>query len=97
MKRVLRVHTQEFKKQAIKLSEELDSIPRAAEQLGISPVNIYDWKKKLKKIAMSASPDQGIAADREELIKLRKENSELKKVNYILKSAAAFFSQDHLK
>ena len=33
----------------------------------------------------------------EELKRLRKEVEELKKVNYILKRAAAFFSQDHLK
>jgi transposase-like protein len=29
--------------------------------------------------------------------RLQRENEELKKVNYILKRAAAFFSQDHLK
>jgi len=33
----------------------------------------------------------------EELRRLRKEVSELKQVNILLKSAAAFFSQDHLK
>ena len=33
----------------------------------------------------------------EELARLRRENNELRKVNHILKAAAAFFSQDHLK
>ena len=33
----------------------------------------------------------------EEIKRLRTEVTELKKVNHILKAAAAFFSQDHLK
>jgi transposase-like protein len=41
--------------------------------------------------------EQVSTSDHEELLRLRKEVSELKKVNHILKSAAAFFSQDHLK
>lgn len=89
-------YTDEFKKQAVALANELDSVSRAAAQLGISPVNIYDWKKKLD-ISVVNTNEQVGASDREELMRLRKENSELKKVNHILKSAAAFFSQDHLK
>lgn len=89
-------YTDEFKKQAVALANELDSVSRAAAQLGISPVNIYDWKKKLD-ISVINTNEQVGASDREELMRLRKENSELKKVNHILKSAAAFFSQDHLK
>jgi transposase len=89
-------YTDEFKKQAVALANELDSVSRAAAQLGISPVNIYDWKKKID-IAVININEQSSSSDREELMRLRKENSELKKVNHILKSAAAFFSQDHLK
>jgi hypothetical protein len=33
----------------------------------------------------------------EEFKRLKAENDKLKKVNQILKAAAAFFSQDHLK
>jgi transposase len=99
MRRQLRTYTLEFKKQAITLAAELNSVTMAANKLGISPVNIYDWKKKLEPELSSEAkkPEQIDAAEREELLRLRKEVSELKKVNHILKSAAAFFSQDHLK
>ena len=99
MRRQLRTYTLEFKKQALTLSKELNSVSRAARELGISSVNIYDWKKKLEPeiSAENIKPEQLEAVEREELLRLRKEVSELKKVNHILKSAAAFFSQDHLK
>ena len=99
MRRQLSTYTLEFKKQAISLAAELNSVTTAARELGISPVNIYDWKKKLEPEFSSETkkPEQIDAAEREELLRLRKEVSELKKVNHILKSAAAFFSQDHLK
>jgi transposase-like protein len=35
--------------------------------------------------------------DAEEIKQLRRKISDLEKTNYILKKAAAFFSQDHLK
>jgi len=38
-----------------------------------------------------------VLADLEEIKKLKKQISDLEKTNYILKKAAAFFSQDHLK
>jgi transposase-like protein len=45
-----------------------------------------------------ASTTERIAeSPEEELNRLRRENQQLQKANYILKQAAAFFSQDHLK
>jgi len=58
-------------------------------------VSIHKWKLKYgKEMTQKESKD---SKDLEELKRLRRENIELKKVNYILKSATAFFSQDHLK
>lgn len=95
-----RTYTQEFKKQALDLAQELNSIPKAAEQLGIAKMNLYAWKSQadLLLTGNSSSEHKSINTDDlEELKRLRKEVQELKKVNHILKSAAAFFSQDHLK
>jgi transposase-like protein len=94
----VRIYSDEFKRQAVELAESLKSYSRAAEQLGIPKTNIYAWKRPLK---VGSSPAAGntevLTSDQEELRRLRRENSELKQVNILLKSAAAFFSQDHLK
>jgi len=92
----MRRYTMEFKQQAVNLAESLGSATEAARQLGISDANIWAWKQKLGKKAKGTSLDVSLS-EVEELKRLRKENAELKKVNHILKGAAAFFSQDHLK
>jgi transposase len=99
-----RKYTSEFKRQAVTLAEELGSASKAARQLGISDVNIYTWRGKLRTAGEISKPvpDNGnfpINAEppEEELKRLRRENQQLQKANYILKQAAAFFSQDHLK
>lgn len=100
-KRTLRKYTAEFKEQAVRLASE-SSVAKVAERLGIAEGVLYNWQKKKKKdgklrdsktnqiLEVAETPE-------EELKRLRKENEELKQVNYILKKAAAVFSKDHLK
>ena len=88
-----RKYTKEFKLQAIELAEVLGNASRAAKQLGVTSAHLHTWKKLL---ATEVKPDN-LDKESEEVLRLKKENEELKKVNYILKRAAAFFSQDHLK
>ncbi|MBL7554333.1 MAG: transposase [Bdellovibrionaceae bacterium] len=99
-----RHYTPEFKEQSVRLAEELGSAKKAAEQLGIPEANIHNWRVKminntLKSTSAKVSVESKSVkiSEDEEIKRLRKENEELKKVNYILKKAAAFFSQDHLK
>jgi transposase len=70
-------------------------ISKAGEQLGVNPVNIRRWKEK-ESVLSSPSKMEKLRLE-EENRRLLKENKELKDVNHILKRAAAFFSQDHLK
>lgn len=96
----VRKFTTEYKEQAVRLAEHLGSVAKAARQLGISDVNVYHWKMKSKNGKLKdLKNNMSIQSEtpEEELKRLRKENEELKQVNYILKRAAAFFSQDHLK
>ena len=96
-----RRYTSEFKVQAVRLAEEMGSALRAAKQLGVPGANVHNWKNKSKQGKLKDSKSNmnvgEVETTEEEVKRLRKENKELKDVNYILKKAAAFFSQDHLK
>ena len=97
-KRNRRTFTKEFKVQAVDLAEQMGSNNEAAERLGVRPDNIRLWRRQLGRglEGDSRTPVQAMA-DSEEIKRLRKQVSDLEKTNYILKKAAAFFSQDHLK
>ena len=94
VKHTIRKYTLEFKQQAAELAIKIGAT-KAATQLGVSVANVQRWKTDLKK---SKLPEEKVKVNlEEENRRLKEEVTELKKVNHILKAAAAFFSQDHLK
>jgi transposase len=97
-KKQRKTYTKEFQIEALNLAKELGSYAGAARQLGITDSLLHSWKAKYhfhKNVKVKSAV---IAVNEaEEIARLRKENEELKKVNYILKRASAFFEQDHLK
>ena len=95
MERKRRTFTPEFKSQAVELARELKSASEAGKQLGVSESVIRVWTKKSTEVTAIQRQEPGFSI--EEFRRIQKENEKLKKVNQILKSAAAFFSQDHLK
>lgn len=87
----------EFKQQAAALARDIGS-RKAAEQLGVSVATIQNWKNEnLSGSDSDKNAKKSKASLEAENRRLQKEIEELKKVNHILKRAAAFFSQDHLK
>lgn len=97
-KRTRRTFTKEFKVQAVELAESMESIQKAAEKLGVQVDSIRLWRRQLGRTNEQETRTVAQAmADAEEIKKLKKQISDLEKTNYILKKAAAFFSQDHLK
>lgn len=92
-----RTYTDEFKKQALELAKSMGNASAAASHLGVPVERIYAWSNASKKKEMEVTGSTLTSSEQEELQRLRSENNELKKVNYILKRAAAFFSQDQLK
>lgn len=71
---------------------ERGAIGRVADQLGIHRETLRSWVRQ-------ADIDGGLAPGTtteqlEELRRLRKENSELRRANEILKSASAFFARE---
>ena len=93
-----RTYTEEFKKEAVALAKEI-GMSQAARQLGINDSNIHGWRAKFEGRTQQSGKQQTRLTEDEqkELKALRKEVAELKKVNFILKQAAAFFSQDQIK
>ena len=86
-----KTYTKEYKEDALALAKSLGNMAEAARQLGVKNTLLYAWRRQVRPEPNAFSNQQ------EEIIHLRKEVTDLKKVNHILKSAAAFFSQDHLK
>jgi transposase len=97
-----RRYSPEFIEQALRLAKDLGSGQAAAEKLGIPVATVHGWRKRqklgsLKSVSRVSDGGTPVETSEEEVRRLRKEVEELKKANYILKRAAAFFSQDHLK
>ncbi len=91
-------YTTEFKIQALELAKQLGSYKQASDQLGIKDSVMHVWKKKFNiTIDDKRRSVASAVAETEEVRNLKKKIQDLEKTNYILKRAAAFFSQDHLK
>lgn len=90
-------YTPEFKKQAIALADELDSIPDAADKLGIKSVQtLSSWIRHAKKKTTDSTYSELLEA-KEELKRVKKELEKEKKITAILRDATVFFSQESLK
>ena len=91
-KRKRRKHSEEFKREAVKLVLEQNlSVAEAARNLGIHPNLLRSWKQRIE----AESEDVGLTEDeRMEMARLRAENRRLRMERDILKKAAAFFANE---
>ena len=96
MVRKRRVHSTEFKLEAIRLLEDGNlKISEVARDLDICPSLLRSWRRKLAKQGMDAFPGHGKVSDVEaENLRLRKENAKLKQERDFLKKAATFFAKE---
>ena len=83
-----RTHSEEFKREAVKLvTEQGYRISEAARNLGIHPNLLRNWKQKFS----TDSENHGLTEDeRMELARLKAENKRLRLERDILKKATAF-------
>jgi transposase len=94
-RRVVREYDMSFKLDAVRLVlDEGYSVVKAAERLGVSPKNLYHWKRqylegRLDPAMKRAQP----TAEEAELRRLREENRQLKLEAEILKKASAYFAK----
>ena len=89
-KRRRRRHSEEFKREAVKLVvDEHLSLAEAARNLGIHPNLLRTWKQRI-----DAENEDITEDERMEMARLRAENRRLKMERDILKKAAAFFANE---
>ena len=90
--------TAEFKRQALELAARPALSPRrAAQDLGINPSVLYEWRRQEREKGAQAFPGQGrqfLTPEQQELQQLRQEVEILRQEREILKKAAAFFAKE---
>jgi len=96
MARKRRVHSSEFKLEAIRLLEAGNlKISEVARDLDVTPGLLRSWRKKFSEQGADAFPGHGQVSDVEaENLRLRKENAKLKQERDFLKKAATFFAKE---
>ena len=89
-----KVHTAEFKLQAVKMIiEQKFSVAEVARRLDVSESLLHTWKKAFLQRGDDAFPGQGrLTSAEDELRRLRAENTRLRAERDLLKKAAAYFA-----
>jgi len=84
--------TPEFKRETVALIiEQGYSIAKAAQAVGTNENNVRRWKAELE---AEATGERLNSDERAELVRLRRENKELRLEKEILKKASAFFAKE---
>lgn len=94
-------YTTEFKKEALKLTEEV-GLKKAASQLGIPYYTLADWRHRTRdrimgEKAQESKPARKAEGTEQRVQELERENAELRSANEILKDALSFFVRDRKK
>jgi transposase-like protein len=94
-KRKRREFTDEFKADAVKLVREGGrSIGQVAKDLDLTETVLRNWVRRAEIEVGNGPPGALTQAEREELVRLRRENKRLQMEREILKKAAAFFAKE---
>lgn len=84
-------YSPEFKREAVRLTEERGNRSAVARELGVHPSMIRRWQEQLDENGQQAFPGKGNPRD-EEMAKLRRELKRVKEENAILKKAVGIFT-----
>ena len=94
-KRKRRAFTPEFKADAVRLVKASDrGVGQVAKELDLTETALRDWVKRDAVDAGKGPPDALTTVEREELVRLRRDNKRLLMERDILKKAAAFFAKE---
>ena len=89
-------YSEEFKKEAIRLSDEIGN-KKAAAQLGIPYYTLADWRNHSKHKPKEPEAELSAVELKIRYRELERENAELRVANEILKDALGFFAKDRKK
>lgn len=90
-KQTRRRFTPEFKAETVKLVKQSNrTMADVAMELGISPKSVWEWVRLAEESGDVVGEDE-----RAELVRLRKENRELRMEKEILAKATAFFAREN--
>ncbi len=94
-KRKRRTLTPEFKADAVRLAKAGDrTIGQVAKDLDLTETALRDWVRRAEVDAGKGPAEALTSSEREELVRLRRENKRLEMEREILKKAAAFFAKE---
>jgi transposase len=86
-------YSEEFRREAVRLLKTSGrSAPELARELGVSAQSLRNWRYRYGEAG--ARPDGLASEEREELLRLRRENRILAEEREILRKAAAFFAKE---
>ena len=91
--------TSEFKREAVRLLEAGDKPGTTiARELGIRRNQLYKWQDEINNRGEGAFPGKGrrpsATSQADEIVRLKRELSQIQEENAILKKAAAFFARE---
>ena len=93
-----KVYPEEFKREAVRLTNERGNVSQVARDLGIADNLLFRWKKRLETTPVKERPfpGQGNARD-EQVAKLQRENARLREEVEILKKAVGIVTVAYLQ
>lgn len=89
-------YTAEFREQVVRRVQEVGSIGRVAEELGLVEQTLRNWVKAAKAGKLNPAGAKQITPEQMEVSRLRAEVARLKMELEITKKAAAYFAKDLL-
>ena len=95
VRRKRRKFTEQFKADAVQLVASGKTIAEVTAQFDLTETALREWVKRAEADAGKGSPDALTAAERAELIDLRKRLKRAETERDILKKAAAFFAKEN--
>lgn len=88
-------YSKEMKEQVVlRILKEESTITEMSEELGVHYTTVRDWVRQYRKKKDESFPGSGNrSATDAEMLRILKENADLKEENEFLKKAAAFFAK----